>query len=220
MGAAVGPRETVTFFRCKPGHLLMPGRLHCGPVTVADIGIPDTVLDEVRPTIFRERAGALVRPVPGSARGRLTSIRRGHAVVVSGGLTSTGAARLAARGALRAGAGLVTVASPPEALAVNAAGEPGGDGPRRSMELPGFRTCFPTRASTRSLLGPGGGVGPCDARAGPRGARRRAVGGARRRRAHELRRQRLKRCFLQLKQGILRRSSRRMRASSRVCSRG
>jgi len=83
---------------------------------------------------------------------------RGHAVVVSGGLSRTGAARLAARGALRAGAGLVTIASPREALAVNAAASLAVmvrpvDGP---VELSAFLE--DSRLNT-VVIGPGGGVG-------------------------------------------------------------
>jgi hydroxyethylthiazole kinase-like uncharacterized protein yjeF len=120
MGVAVQATETVTFFRKKPGHLLLPGRLHCGAISVADIGIAASSLVRIAPNTF-ENTPALWRdhfPVPkrdGNKYGR------GHAVVVSGPLWSTGAARLAARGALRAGAGLVTIVSPREALAVNAA---------------------------------------------------------------------------------------------------
>jgi ADP-dependent NAD(P)H-hydrate dehydratase / NAD(P)H-hydrate epimerase len=120
MGIAVQAAQTVTFFRKKPGHLLLPGRLHCGSVSVADIGIPDSVLTPVGAETY-ENAPPLWRsqfPVP-----RLTGHKynRGHAVVISGPSWSTGAARLASRGALRAGAGLVTIASPREALAINAA---------------------------------------------------------------------------------------------------
>jgi hydroxyethylthiazole kinase-like uncharacterized protein yjeF len=157
MGAAVNASETVTFFRRKPGHLLLPGRLHCGPVEVADIGIPDEVLSVISPRIFANAqtlwAGTFPVPQPGGHK-----YRRGHAVVVSGDLSHTGAARLAARGALRAGAGLVTLASPREALAVNAAASLAVmvrpvDG---AVELAAMLA--DPRLNT-VVLGPGGGVG-------------------------------------------------------------
>ena len=119
MGIAVRATETVTFFRRKPGHLLLPGRIFCGRVRLADIGIDPHVLGEIRPRTF-ENIPQFWRnsfPMP-----RIDGHKyaRGHAVVVSGELAATGAARMAARGALRAGAGLVTVASPRDALAANA----------------------------------------------------------------------------------------------------
>jgi hydroxyethylthiazole kinase-like uncharacterized protein yjeF len=120
MGPAVQAHESVTFFREKPGHVLLPGRTHCGTVHVADIGISPGVIARIAPQTFLN-GPALWRhlfPVP-QADGYKYS--RGHAVVVSGGMSFTGAARLAARGALRTGAGLVTIASPRDALAVHAA---------------------------------------------------------------------------------------------------
>lgn len=111
---------TVTFFRKKPAHVLMPGRLACKEVVVADIGIPDAALEVLHPKIF-ENGPVLWRkdfPKPDPLGYKYT---RGHALVVSGPAHATGAARLAARGALRIGAGLVSVASPPDAVAVNAA---------------------------------------------------------------------------------------------------
>jgi hydroxyethylthiazole kinase-like uncharacterized protein yjeF len=119
MGVAIRATETVTFFRKKPAHLLLPGRIHCGVVRVADIGIDAPVLDEIAPRTFENLPqlwhGAF--PVP-----RIDGHKyaRGHAIVMSGDLATTGAARMSARAALRAGAGLVTVASPRDALAVNA----------------------------------------------------------------------------------------------------
>ncbi len=119
-GIAVDAARTITFFRRKPGHLLLPGRLHCNETIVADIGIPASVIDAIRPkTLANEpQVWGSVFPVPRIGGHKYS---RGHALVLSGGLAHTGAARLAARGALRAGAGLVTVATPTEALAVHAA---------------------------------------------------------------------------------------------------
>ena len=106
---------TVTFFRKKPAHLLLPGRALCGEIVVADIGIPP----EAASTALHENTPALWRyPWP---KDEGHKYGRGHCLVVSGGPAATGAARLAARGALRIGAGLVTVASPPNAVMVNAA---------------------------------------------------------------------------------------------------
>jgi ADP-dependent NAD(P)H-hydrate dehydratase / NAD(P)H-hydrate epimerase len=120
MGSAVKAARTVTFFRKKPGHLLLPGRLYCGTVGVADIGIPDSVLGPIATKTFENTPELWLSHFP-HPREAGHKYDRGHVVVASGPVWSTGAARLAARGALRTGAGLVTIASPREALAVNAA---------------------------------------------------------------------------------------------------
>src|SRR5215475_11464760 len=120
LGLAVNATETVTFFRRKIGHVLLPGRLHCGNVRIADIGIAASVLDQIKPRVSINSTDLWAKSFP-LPRVDGHKYARGHAVVVSGGLASTSAARLAARGALRAGAGLVTIATPREALAVNAA---------------------------------------------------------------------------------------------------
>jgi ADP-dependent NAD(P)H-hydrate dehydratase / NAD(P)H-hydrate epimerase len=119
-GVAVRATATVTFFRLKPGHLLLPGREACGEVRVAEIGIPDSVLEVIKPRSFANEPALWLPHFPWpTPEGH--KYARGHAVVVSGPAYSTGAARLGAEGALRAGAGLVTVASPKDALEVNAA---------------------------------------------------------------------------------------------------
>ena len=118
-GIAVRAAATVTFFRLKPGHLLLPGRELCGETRVADIGIPASVLEIIKPKTFANEPGLWLPHFPWpTPQGH--KYARGHAVVVSGPAFSTGAARLGALGALRGGAGLVTVASPKDAVQVNA----------------------------------------------------------------------------------------------------
>jgi hydroxyethylthiazole kinase-like uncharacterized protein yjeF len=116
-GVAVRATVTVTFFRFKPGHFLLPGRACCGELVLADIGIPTKVLAEIGAKLRRNvpRAGARAAGDPGENK-----YTRGHCMVMSGGPLNTGASRLAATAALRAGAGLVTLVGPHNALLVQA----------------------------------------------------------------------------------------------------
>ena len=119
-GSAIEASHTITFFRLKPGHVLLPGRLHCGALELADIGLPVEVLKRVSPRTSLDTPAAWLHALPEpSLAGH--KYARGHAVVMSGPIAQTGAARLSARGALRVGAGLVTVATPAEALPIHAA---------------------------------------------------------------------------------------------------
>jgi ADP-dependent NAD(P)H-hydrate dehydratase / NAD(P)H-hydrate epimerase len=157
LGTAAPARLTVTFHRPKPGHLLLPGRELCGELAVADIGIPAAVTQrlDVRQWVNRPPLWEGSRPRR-TAAGHKYSY--GHALVVGGGRTTSGAARLAARAALRAGAGLVSVLCAEDALPIYAAQltavmvAPFADGP-------GFCRLIEDPRRNAVLLGPGGGVG-------------------------------------------------------------
>ena len=109
---------TVTFFRKKPGHLLLPGRRLCGEVVVADIGISASILDQLSPDMYENDPGLWFSnlPRPQDSGNKYT---RGHALI-GGGYPVTGASRMAALSAARAGAGLTTIAVPEIALPIYA----------------------------------------------------------------------------------------------------
>ncbi len=149
-GPCAAAAVTVTFHAKKPAHVLEPGRSRCGEVVVADIGLGATESRTLEngPDLWLARF-----PWPTAASHKHA---RGRLIVVSGEAWSTGAARLAARGALRIGAGLVTVLSPPEALAVNAAH-------LEAVMLKGFETDLELELAAAdvdaAVIGPAAGVG-------------------------------------------------------------
>jgi len=155
LGYAAQAALTITFFRSKPGHHLMPGRGHRGTLIVADIGIPDAVLPTIRPTIFRNGPSLFMGrfPIPGLQDHKYT---RGHAVVV-GGQAMTGAARLATRAARRVGAGLVTIAAQPAAIPLYALDAPGALTAEVTTSEQ-FQEALSDPRRNAVLVGPGNGI--------------------------------------------------------------
>jgi ADP-dependent NAD(P)H-hydrate dehydratase / NAD(P)H-hydrate epimerase len=146
---------TVTFARKKRAHALLPGRELCGDIVVADIGIPPSVLDSLGADCWENDPVVWRRELP-HAKPSANKFTRGHALLC-GGYPVTGAARMAARAAARAGAGLTTIAVPPAALAIYASAltsimvqplEPDG----------GLTRLLSDSRYTGFLIGPGAGV--------------------------------------------------------------
>ncbi|MEQ9189206.1 MAG: NAD(P)H-hydrate dehydratase [Alphaproteobacteria bacterium] len=161
LGCAAAATLTVTFVRRKPGHLIYPGRRLAGRVIVADIGMAQSVIESLgaghgpaqavnHPDLWRARL-----PTP-QADGH--KFRRGHAAIVAGD-RMTGAGRLAALAAQRAGAGMVSLLCPPSAVAHYAQGFAAKlvaplNGPADLVRL------MAEHGRNALLLGPGNGIGP------------------------------------------------------------
>ncbi len=157
LGCAAPADLTVTFFRLKPGHKLLPGRELCGETAVADIGIPASVLRGLGARAWLNRPGLWRLPELASAAHKYT---RGHLLVVGGEMT--GAARLATRAARRAGVGLATVVCPPGAYALFASDAPGAivltDASEAGEGV--FRAALADPRRNAVLIGPGHGDAP------------------------------------------------------------
>src|SRR5262249_39204240 len=116
-GSAIEASMTVTLGAPKIPLVFPPADTHAGDLVIADIGMPGPVFDEVEggylELLTRERMRELVPArAADSNKGDF-----GRVLVIAGSLGRTGAAHMSAMGALRSGAGLVTVAAPRSCVA-------------------------------------------------------------------------------------------------------
>ncbi|MFH1158551.1 MAG: NAD(P)H-hydrate dehydratase [Pseudomonadota bacterium] len=146
---------TVTFCRKKIGHLLLPGKIHCGRIVVADIGITDAVVAALNTSCFENHPALWLKsfPLPDAESHKYG---RGHAMIY-GGEKRTGAACLAAAAAQKIGAGLVTITSPAKTVPVYSAF-------RASIMVDAcegigdMKTLLRDERKNAVLIGPGAGV--------------------------------------------------------------
>lgn len=155
LGFAPRCHSTVTFFRPKLGHYLGPGADRRGNLFVEDIGIPETLISNFDCKVFhnKPRSWGVDFPCPGPTTNKFD---RGH-LTIYGGKKMTGAARLAARGAIRAGAGLVTIASPKKAVPIYAL-----DWPefiiKEILNFTNLNIYIKTKKVSALVIGPGLGI--------------------------------------------------------------
>jgi NAD(P)H-hydrate epimerase len=156
LGAAAPAELTVTFFRKKPGHLLYPGRGLCGDVEVADIGIPALVLEAIAPNTWENGPGLWLGSYPWP-QPESYKYKRGE-VLILGGEAITGASRMTAMAASRAGAGMVTLAAPARVWSIYATSLV--DAIVHSFDgLKEFEALLADRRRNVIAIGPGAGVG-------------------------------------------------------------
>ncbi|AHM05721.1 NAD(P)HX epimerase / NAD(P)HX dehydratase [Roseibacterium elongatum DSM 19469] len=154
MGNALDYDLTVTFHSAKPGHYLAEGPSACGGVAVVDIGLPGPSPEHPSGDVARLVTG------PGAVGKRAGhKYDHGHAVILAGPMGRTGAGRLAARAALRVGAGLVTVAAPGSAL-LECAAQLTAIMVRRCDDADGLAALLHDARLNALCLGPGLGLGP------------------------------------------------------------
>ncbi|MCJ9430432.1 NAD(P)H-hydrate dehydratase [Kordiimonas marina] len=159
-GLCFAADTTVTFFRRKVGQAVAPGRFLCGGlehVHVADIGIRDAVLSEIKPQTYLNDPGlwgdSFAFPGPAAHK-----YLRGHLLVLGGREPTLGASRLASMAGLRVGAGLVTLAAPSETYAIQATALT-DIMVRRFDSAFGFMGLLADNRINSVLIGPGAGVG-------------------------------------------------------------
>lgn len=157
LGTAVNADVTVTFFRKKLGHILRPGVTTAGEVIVRDIGIKPTLLEDFEIDLFENGPALWLEGFPWPTVDA-HKFSRGHGIVMSGGASTTGAARLAAYAALRSGAGLVTIGAPSGALAV-VASQIAAVMVREIPDLSALEAWLEDDRISAVLLGPGNGIG-------------------------------------------------------------
>ncbi len=152
--AAIRANHTVTFACKKLGHLLLPGFLHTGKLTVADIGITKEHIAQQNPKYYENNPKLWQHMLPAQSLYD-HKYKRGHAAIIAGNIEYSGAGLLASEAAIRSGVGITTIFAPKEALAVYAIAAKKAAIKRCMTTLKQFIT---SDKITSWLFGPGAGI--------------------------------------------------------------